>query len=474
MSLFSQVHWTRANDKIMTRSINWCEVICKPKQTHVYYINGILTSLDSAMRSGYQLRSVMLKDPYFQDNTSWAVAYNPSHSLRDLLEARSQQTSEEEFADFLENKFHLINSEGNEQNRKNSFQNISEEHSELFELILTSSNKDVDFVNTELVNQIKLGRKVLLISHSQGNFFANQAYAYIRNSFSKFPNAKLANIQLASPALFNLSQGPHFTRVDDAIIRWVDRISKFREQKRPLPANLTASVQGDWLGHYFLESYLFDPKLEEQLITASKSELNKLSQDPFEDPNKIWFTSAASESPEISSQKVFGIKTNLSQGSDMDLIVLKPQSDPNSMLEAVKTSIPRSSQNQLIQSMSCPQMRPGLYRIGVQFRDPKPSTRFGVSAKFGTQQFFSSSLESKGKEEHWAFQFQLVSLVSNLELQNQGYLILGETLPSHNKEATAISGINVTHAYADQTDHCLGPIDLGKTATKHLVTEEHR
>jgi hypothetical protein len=97
------------------------------------------------------------------------------------------------------------------------------------------------------------GKKVVLVAHSQGNFFANQSHGLLtadeRRSFGI--------VGVATPANRVASGGPHITYFGDLVILAVRAFNLRAGRFPPLPANTdTPSGTDDLTGHFFQDSYL--------------------------------------------------------------------------------------------------------------------------------------------------------------------------------------------------------------------------
>ena len=125
----------------------------------------------------------------------------------------------------------------------------------------------------------KLGHRVLLVSHSQGNLFANRIFDTINPTDYKM---YFANLQVASPAnqvkADTVGKGAHVTLWGDPIIN-------------PIPGSMSANAQGS-PGHAFISAYLGqeDPynKIVSRikiLLPALDSELSQWSTDEEFDRN---------------------------------------------------------------------------------------------------------------------------------------------------------------------------------------------
>jgi len=101
------------------------------------------------------------------------------------------------------------------------------------------------------------GKRVLIVSHSQGNFYANAAYAALSAQYG----ANVGNVQVASPASFVASGGPHVTASEDLVIGAIATAAALGLPgiAPPLPANVTNAGDGtsqDVMGHNFIKHYM--------------------------------------------------------------------------------------------------------------------------------------------------------------------------------------------------------------------------
>ena len=109
----------------------------------------------------------------------------------------------------------------------------------------------------------KLGHRVLLVSHSQGNLFANRIFDTIDpTEYKKY----FANIQVASPAskvkADEVGKGAHVTLWGDPIIN-------------PIPGSMSPNAQGS-PGHAFVEAYLDQRDPYDKIVSRIKTTLPTL------------------------------------------------------------------------------------------------------------------------------------------------------------------------------------------------------
>ena len=109
----------------------------------------------------------------------------------------------------------------------------------------------------------KLGHRVLLVSHSQGNLFANRIFDTIDpTEYKKY----FANVQVASPAskvkADEVGKGAHVTLWGDPIIN-------------PIPGSMSPNAQGS-PGHAFVEAYLNQQDPYDKIVSRIKTTLPTL------------------------------------------------------------------------------------------------------------------------------------------------------------------------------------------------------
>jgi hypothetical protein len=114
---------------------------------------------------------------------------------------------------------------------------------------------DLALVVDRIRRQRANGAKTLLVPHSQGNLYANSAYALLTQGPAPVPAKSLAIVGVASPAAFVAgAQGRYVTSRQDLVI-W--GLRKLLGGRAVLPANVAQPVTtDDPLGHNFVAIYL--------------------------------------------------------------------------------------------------------------------------------------------------------------------------------------------------------------------------
>ncbi len=103
------------------------------------------------------------------------------------------------------------------------------------------------------------GKKVLVVSHSQGNFFANAAHQTLYSGASPLATRSFGIVSVANPASFVGGNGPYTTLLEDGIIAAISLVT-VPGISPPLLPNLTNILSGartsDWKGHSFIDEYM--------------------------------------------------------------------------------------------------------------------------------------------------------------------------------------------------------------------------
>ncbi len=104
------------------------------------------------------------------------------------------------------------------------------------------------------------GNKVLVVSHSQGNFFANAAHNKLFEGDGAISDTgSFGIVAVATPASFVAGDGPYTTLVEDAVVAAI-ALATPRGVLPPLFPNITNMLseaeESNFWGHSFLEEYM--------------------------------------------------------------------------------------------------------------------------------------------------------------------------------------------------------------------------
>jgi hypothetical protein len=235
--------------------------ICEPVETVVYFGNGINTPRYKA-KYHKDLVSRRLKDSLPPDEyklLQFEVSYNESSDLTiDLLEAIIQdlQTDYSRFWRIL----------GGIGIMPDWFADIMNEIAAAVDRVaLVTTDSLADQVN-DYNKQIKEGKMVLLVAHSQGNFFGNQAYGVL-NSTAK---QSFGIVSVANPDSIIADGGPYTTLEEDKVIEYIGLVKDLLGLQVPKRPNLTNSPVElpDERGHSFINAYMVEGSNSDQKITS--------------------------------------------------------------------------------------------------------------------------------------------------------------------------------------------------------------
>ena len=191
---------------------------CSTDGFTVVYVNGIFTStkiLADQDRDNLRDKFIGLTS---RKDVQFITGYNPSHlaGAGDLIESASQ----------------LLGSSIN--------------------------NYDRDTILLQIHPEVTT-RKVLLVGHSQGTFYANEIYDYLLAHGESEQAVGVYNV--ATPASFVSGGGTYLTSENDKVINVVRNIAPKIGAKQSLPANISIPLTSreaidSWGGHSFGGVYL--------------------------------------------------------------------------------------------------------------------------------------------------------------------------------------------------------------------------
>jgi hypothetical protein len=236
--------------------------ICDEKESLIFFGNGIKTLEKKAYDSQNIIKDQLEKylPPEEFELLGFDIAYNGTHTLPlDLLESSVQVMSGNirgfwyffwrlaPVPDWFSEKFILLSSV-----------------LDYSTLVTTDSLKDHV---TKYKAAISEGKKIVLVAHSQGNLFGNQAYNLLTpGEQSSFGMVSVANVD--NHVLGNTNEGaPYTSLTDDKVISALIalQLNLPTSPMSPNTENLTAS--GDPWGHLFIGSYMADGSVSKMQIT---------------------------------------------------------------------------------------------------------------------------------------------------------------------------------------------------------------
>lgn len=134
-----------------------------------------------------------------------------------------------------------------------------------------SNSADIRRMVAESLQDFRSGKKVVLIAHSQGNYFANMTYQYIKDNYPQYQNS-IGIVAVGSYASRVQDGGFHTNNTLDNAIRLVDLFYSV------LPYNETYDQPNNNENHAFIETYLtaFGGRIKGHVIAT----VNRLTSPP--------------------------------------------------------------------------------------------------------------------------------------------------------------------------------------------------
>lgn len=226
--------------------------------TEIYFINGVWNSLAQARDGRNLIKSAYkqsLENQYTSQKFEFKLAYNYSAGkVRDLIELIGQKLNE-------------INTPDANQLTAAQYYNLYMTAKAFDKVVPISAKPLITVIEeyfagriTDSVNaashiqkyqtDLQEGKRVLLIAHSQGNMFANQAISSLMNNYS----SSIGMIGVASPAAITYNNSTYYTAHDDRVI------NALRILCNVLPSNIENDPgifndPRDFSNHHFKESY---------------------------------------------------------------------------------------------------------------------------------------------------------------------------------------------------------------------------
>ncbi|MEI2774343.1 MAG: hypothetical protein V9G98_27825 [Candidatus Competibacter sp.] len=231
---------------------------CSEKDTTIYFENGIWADRFTAGIDLKELENAVKTavSPEQFDKIGFDLAYNTTDGrIADLLEAFVQSISSDVTL-FWRTLATLVPMPASLRD------NMLSQAAAIDEAAILNRQDVADHV-AHFKNTILEGKKALVVSHSQGNFFVNQEYF----GLSAPEKSSFGIVAVANPATNVATGGPHVTLVEDLVIEAI--ILAKNEAGLPIPElpNVTNFLTlADLTGHFFVESYLVPSSNSKNMI----------------------------------------------------------------------------------------------------------------------------------------------------------------------------------------------------------------
>ena len=234
---------------------------CSQTKIHLYFGNGIFNSANDVNNSLLELQGLDLSSI---PNLEYRLALNLDESKLDAILTVVSQKVNGDLSYFWNVMDGLIP--------------MPEWLVDPVREVLQSSLDEttLDTIISDYEDSIEAQSAIVLVSHSQGNFYAEEALRTLLLRHQETDPKKLGfgNVRVASPARSQF-QFPYFTFKDDEVITWVRDLLG-----APAP-DLDSQGSGlgpylDPLGHSFIHAYLTNPESRGKIRQAILEEVASL------------------------------------------------------------------------------------------------------------------------------------------------------------------------------------------------------
>ena len=248
----------------------------------VYHSNGVLTSRTNAFRNLSELQgrpaAVMSEEEF--EKLSFKLAYNTTNgSLLDLLEATRQDIG----TDLHEIFWRYVT--GLDPSRPASLREYVETIAAQLDAEALTAVQDLSSHVASYRNALREGNKVVLVAHSQGNFFANQGHA----NLTPVEHQRFGITSVATPDSYVAGNGSDTTLLEDLVVLAVAVAKRASSSPEPLPSNVTNNLASyDPLGHNFKKAYFArGSNSEVRVLSNIETTLARLG-DASTSPLEVW------------------------------------------------------------------------------------------------------------------------------------------------------------------------------------------
>lgn len=260
---------------------------------NVFYGNGMLSKqreTDESLESLIEAVTNKAKDTSFEAELKFNTAGNPTHNIGDFFESVDQKLNVEESQLWL----YLSGIEAMPDEMKEILTNLATKSIEISYDAQPELRNHVSIYDAALLE----GNKVIVVSHSQGNLFANQAYNHIHPQYRD----AWGMVAVANPASYVADGGPNTTITEDLVMYFTlgSMEANF--------SNFDTLNANDWSGHRFVESYMVENTLAR----------GKIVEDVFVVEEGLQVA------PEVLGGSAIHVALSWKEHIDLDLITFEP------------------------------------------------------------------------------------------------------------------------------------------------------
>ena len=377
------------------KSVFAAENVCKDAEveTTIIFVNGIVGTRYGTEKSRDRLVEVLkssLPPDQFQ-KIKFDLAYNKSYGLlSDFYESAKQKVETEKVV------FSFWNWLGGMEIMPDVVQNEFKRLAVNFNYSTQVNAEDLNQHLKQYILNYAEGRNVLVVSHSQGNFFANDAYNKLYVTGVNFPFYQLLTsnsfgiVAVATPASFVAGYGTgdefYTTLHEDLIIQGV-AFGTPPGVAKPLISNTSRNLEtGDKFSHTFVGTYMMDNSNSLERIKRHINNVMALSKVPETGIVNIEFKPWGNSPPTAGLRKNYVAEASRYEVLDSLNPILGKRYDSESYF------------------ISCKNLQAGIYQIQIeqtsvtgQLYKRQISVSIGMSqSKFGYAVPFSQNATDQG------------------------------------------------------------------------------
>ncbi len=332
------------------------DTFCQETKTLIVFGNGIMNSEPEADRSKNRLQELLqatLTPDEFK-RLEFAIAYNQSYGLlRDLYESLKQKLG----ADNVVTSFWRWL--GGRDILPDAVQQEFLRVAASFDFSTRVGTQDLSIHLALYRSKTLEGKKIVVVSHSQGNFFVNAAYVALHSGTDPLTTNSFGVVSVANPASFVAGSGPYTTLFEDGVIAAI-RAATVPGIQPPLIWNLTNILSGartsDWKGHGFLDEY----------TAAGSRSVNKILPDVIATMNGL------QQPPQTVQDGIITATLTWGAQPDVDLHAYEPNSTHvyYAHLQGISGRLDLDDVTSFGPEhyfVSCSKLETGTYRIGVNY-----------------------------------------------------------------------------------------------------------
>ncbi len=227
------------------------------KEYSIYFVNGVLNSPAQVSQSRAALKTLVgmeykidYPESYQSSETIYASMLNEiDEVLRqksgDLQSTKTSAKLAVQWSDYWRNYYG--NSNQTDLELKKTFDNVRAKRMRREYVVDEELQELIDKIDADLAE----GQKVILVAHSQGNFYANLAWEYFKGK-NDGSSERIGIVAVATPASRVADGGPSTTLFQDLAMLAVRLLYPYST----LEANFSGFTWSDLTGHGFVEVYL--------------------------------------------------------------------------------------------------------------------------------------------------------------------------------------------------------------------------